>query len=104
MTAHVPVRFLLLALYAAAVLAGAFGTSYAIFEWRDDDGGPQTEVTANTIEERLNSVASDLQERLGRCHAEASRLMRLATQVLTGRISSSAFERELRVLGGHVRV
>lgn len=37
MTARIVRRSLLFVLYTAAVLGGAFGISYAVFEWRHDD-------------------------------------------------------------------
>ena len=37
MTIHIPVKLLLFVLYTCAVLGGAFGISYAVFEWRHDD-------------------------------------------------------------------
>ena len=43
MTIRIPPRFLLFVLYTAALLGGAFGISYAVFEWRDGE-------TADTIQ------------------------------------------------------
>ena len=43
MTNRIPVKFLLFVLYTVALLGGAFGISYAVFEWRDGD-------TADTIQ------------------------------------------------------
>ena len=37
MTIQVPLRALLFVLYTIAVLAGSFGISYAVFEWRGDE-------------------------------------------------------------------
>ena len=34
MTIHISLRFLLFVLYTTALLGGAFGISYAVFEWR----------------------------------------------------------------------
>ena len=36
MTINISLRFVLFVLYTAALLVGAFGISYAVFEWRDD--------------------------------------------------------------------
>ena len=37
MTFHISLRFVLFVVYTLALLVGAFGISYAVFEWRDDD-------------------------------------------------------------------
>ncbi len=37
MAIRIPLRFLLFILYTAALLGGAFGISYAVFEWRDGE-------------------------------------------------------------------
>lgn len=52
MTIRIPVRALLFFLYTAAVLAGAFGISYVVFEWRDDDGA----FDPSAIERRIDDL------------------------------------------------
>ncbi len=44
MTIRIPLRFLLFVLYTTALLGGAFGISYAVFEWRDDDGAIERRI------------------------------------------------------------
>jgi len=44
MIARIPVRALLFVLYTVALLGGAFGISYAVFEWRDDENDAEPQV------------------------------------------------------------
>ncbi len=52
MTVNISLRFVLFVLYTAALLGGAFGISYAVFEWRDDDEG----LNASALEERIDEL------------------------------------------------
>lgn len=47
MTIHIPLRAVAFIVYTLALLGGAFGLSYAVFEWRDDD---------SVIEGRLDAL------------------------------------------------
>ena len=53
MTVRIPLRALLLILYSAAMLGGAFGISYAVFEWRDDK---PTGVDLSAIEQKIDAL------------------------------------------------
>jgi hypothetical protein len=74
MTIRIPFRALLVVLYTAAILAGAFGISYAVFEWRDDDDGPDSgpilqatdSPTLETINERLDGLDGSVKNLQGR--------------------------------------
>lgn len=56
MTLHIPVKFMLFVLYTCALLGGAFGISYAVFEWRDDGGGSDSGLTLESLEARIDKV------------------------------------------------
>ena len=81
MTIHIPVRFLLFVLYTAAVLGGAFGISYAVFEWKDDspDKTEVSEIEASleqldddvgTLGSRISTLSSDINKASGHSHDE----------------------------------
>ena len=53
MTVRIPLRALLLILYSAAMLGGAFGISYAVFEWRDD---VPTGIDLSAIEQKIDEL------------------------------------------------
>ena len=55
MTINIPLKAVAFVLYTLALLGGAFGISYAVFEWRD------TGSTAVELDERLD----DLRGRVG---------------------------------------
>ena len=52
MTINISLRFVLFVVYTLALVGGAFGISYAVFEWRDDDEG----FDASAIEERIDEL------------------------------------------------
>ena len=52
MTFNISLRFILFVAYTLALMGGAFGISYAVFEWRDDDGA----FDASAIEERFDAL------------------------------------------------
>ena len=56
MTIRIPIRFLLVVLYTGAILGGAFGISYAVFEWRDEGGESDGRVTLESLENRIDSL------------------------------------------------
>jgi len=87
MTIRIPPKFLLFVLYTAALLGGAFGISYAVFEWRDgetaetnqsqpsptpgiDAAGCQAAVALfeaiDAVLERANNPTENLREEWGR--------------------------------------
>ena len=81
MTIHIPVRLLLFVLYTCAVLGGAFGISYAVFEWRDDspDKAEVSELEASleeldddvgTLRSRISTLSSDIDTASGHSHDE----------------------------------
>ena len=43
MTINIPLKAVAFVLYTMALLGGAFGISYAVFEWRDDDATSVTD-------------------------------------------------------------
>ena len=79
MTIHIPCMFLLFVLYTCAVLGGAFGISYAVFEWRDDspDKTEVGEIEAiieqldddmGKLESRISTLSSDINNASGHSH------------------------------------
>ena len=52
MTIRVSLRAVAFAAYTLALLGGAFGISYAVFEWRDGDGAGDT----SAIEQRIDDL------------------------------------------------
>ncbi len=58
MTIQIPVKFLLFVLYTAAILGGAFGISYAVFEWRDEGERPDGGITLQSLDSRIDSLSS----------------------------------------------
>jgi len=56
MIIRIPVRLLLALLYTAGVLGAAFGISYAVFEWRDAEGGSTGSVTLESLDSRIDSL------------------------------------------------
>jgi hypothetical protein len=62
MTVHVPVRLVFFVLYSAAILVGAFGISYGVFEWRDDGEGSATELAA--LDYRISFVRDNFNSRV----------------------------------------
>ncbi len=52
MTINIPLKAVAFVLYTLALLGGAFGISYAVFEWRDDDEA----FDASAIEERIDEL------------------------------------------------
>ena len=85
MTIRIPVKFLLFILYTAAVLAGAFGISYAVFEWRDDDA--DSSVTIEQLDERLDGLDGSVKGLRSRIDSVSSRVDGLT---LTGPSGSRA--------------
>ncbi len=100
MALSAPVKVLLFVVYTAAVAAGALGIGFAVFEWRDEDGGADRDVAQGIYDGSIDELADSLLDRIDRCPNELSRLVRLVGQALIGLISGSDLERELRVLGG----
>ncbi|MCH8921277.1 MAG: hypothetical protein IIA23_11335 [Chloroflexi bacterium] len=56
MTINIPLKAVAFVLYTLALLGGAFGISYAVFEWRhdDDEKDVATEVTADEEEKSFS--------------------------------------------------
>ncbi len=52
MTIRIPLRVVAFVVYTLALLGGAFGISYAVFEWRDD----VETFDASAIERRINDL------------------------------------------------
>lgn len=52
MTINIPLKAVAFIIYTLALLGGAFGISYAVFEWRDDDEG----LNASALEERIDEL------------------------------------------------
>ncbi len=52
MTIRIPLKAVAFVLYTLALLGGAFGISYAVFEWQDDDGA----FDASAIEQRIDEL------------------------------------------------
>ena len=44
MTVRISVRVVAFVIYTVALLAGAFGISYGVFEWRDDGGRSECDI------------------------------------------------------------
>ncbi len=62
MTVRVPVNLVVFVLYSAAILVGAFGISYGVFEWRHEDGGSATEMAA--LDYRISFVRDNFNSRI----------------------------------------
>ncbi len=58
MTIRIPIRLVLFILYTAAVLGGAFGISYVVFQWRDDNG--RSETTVESLDKRMQNLVTRL--------------------------------------------
>ena len=110
MTIRTPVRFALFVLYTAAVLGGAFGISYIVFEWRDDAESDSTitESLNNRID-RLDDQFSSLSSRFGslssassadsaQCHLVLWELTIFEGQIRAGEISGTAFDQKAEEL------
>ncbi len=119
MTIRIPVQFLLFMLYTVAVLAGAFGISYAVFEWRDGDGASDSDITIESLYGRiddLNSQVRSLEGQVGsltnrigslsspsdsdstQCHGAILSLILVTIEAQQGQLGGTALERELREL------
>jgi len=107
MTILIPLRALLFILYTAAILGGAFGISYAVFEWREDDGGSASDTTLESLDERIvkldgridtvSSRVSGLGQFGGStdstaCHNAIIELIMVGLQAQAGEISGGAYE------------
>ena len=53
MTIRISLRFVAFVVYTLALLGGAFGISYAVFEWREDEPAG---ADLSAIEERINAL------------------------------------------------
>ena len=56
MTIHISLRVAAFGIYTLALLGGAFGISYAVFEWRDSDGSDNT----SAIEQRIDELEQQI--------------------------------------------
>lgn len=102
MTVRIPLRALLSILYTAAVLGGAFGISYAVFEWRDEDAGSESiDRQIERLDLRIDSLSSQvsgvsasigLYSDSGACHRSIIELMTVTIQAQSGQISGGALE------------
>ena len=54
MNIRIPLKAVAFVLYTLALLGGAFGISYAVFEWRDDDEAPAFDSSG--IERRISAL------------------------------------------------
>ena len=53
MTIRISLRVVAFVVYTLALLGGAFGISYAVFEWRDDE---PTGVDLSAIEQKIDAL------------------------------------------------
>lgn len=72
MAIRIPLRVVAFALYTLVLLGAAFGISYGVFEWRDED-----EPTTGSA----------------RCRAEGSSVTRVTGLMLAATLSVSLFQR-----------
>ncbi len=56
MTINIPLKAVAFVLYTLALLGGAFGISYVVFEWRDDDEA----LDASSIERRIDELEREI--------------------------------------------
>ncbi len=56
MTIRIPFKAVVFVVYTRALLGGAFGISYAVFEWRDDDETFDT----SSIERRIDELEREI--------------------------------------------
>lgn len=113
MTIRIPLRLVLFILYTAAVLGGAFGISYAVFEWREDDGGSDSGLTLESLDARIDDLdgridsvtkqVSGLRSASGSndstsCHATVKAMIFAAIEALAFQAVAPSLEREAREL------
>ncbi len=79
MTIRISLRAVAFIVYTLALLGGAFGISYAVFEWRDDspDKTEVSEIEASleqldddvgTLGSRISTLSSDINNASGHSH------------------------------------
>ena len=77
MTINIPLKAVAFVVYTLALLGGAFGISYAVFEWRDDDNPPvATEQPADPVQAGPSQAELDSQ----RCEAALEALGQAASK------------------------
>jgi len=59
MTINIPLKAVAFVLYTLALLGGAFGISYVVFEWRDSDGSGNTSAIEQRIDELEGKVSAE---------------------------------------------
>lgn len=111
MTIRIPLRALLFVLYTAAVLGGAFGISYAVFEWREDGGESDGSLTLESLDARIDNVdgrvdsvssrVSGLSTSSGSndssvCHGDLRDLILVVNNKFAGTISGAVLEQEVK--------
>lgn len=91
MTIHIPVKLLLFVLYTVAILGGAFGISYAVFQWREDDGGLAADVErmSNDMDLLMNTVGDHYGE-ARHCHGAQNEAIALAMKAIGGTAEDKA--------------
>ncbi len=100
MTIQIPVRFLLFVLYTAAILGGAVGISYAVFEWRDEGEGPDGGITLQSLDSRIDSLSSSSGGSTGISRVEAQNVARSEAQRAARYAVCVSLEFEIARLGG----
>ena len=68
MTIRIPAQFIAFVVYTVALLGGAFGISYAVFEWRDDEVESDGTITLESLDnriDRLDGQITSLSSRVG---------------------------------------
>ena len=59
MTIRISLKVAAFVAYTVALLGGAFGISYAVFEWRDSDGSDNTSAIEQRIDELEGKVSAE---------------------------------------------
>lgn len=64
MNIRIPLRAVAFIIYTLAILGGAFGISYGVFEWRDDEGSDTSSIERRIDELERESKAGPTQAEL----------------------------------------
>ncbi len=88
MTIRISLRVAAFVVYTLALLGGAFGISYAVFEWRDSDGSDNT----SAIEQRIDVLE-------GNVSAESNAQKCAAALAIVNDTPSVIYAGPIRVLG-----
>lgn len=107
MTIRIPLRVLLFVLYTGAILGGAFGISYAVFEWRDDDADSDGALTLESLDKRIDALGDRIDSvrtaagaatsvDSSSCHNALKSMIFAVTEALATQSLGPALEKDIR--------